>query len=157
MTVNELFPHGTFISYDEYHEKFTPIHENGYLVLKHHLMTIFRPSGKYGPPIINKNVQYWNIESMSKLFSSKSKDSKKFRKMIFAQKKVKNNRKAWQTTLNDFSVSNELIKKSHDFTNKKKSASKVPSQKNQITGKKNPIQQPVIKTPTSNKNHLLLL
>ena len=73
ITVNELFSHGTFISYDDFHEKITPIHENGYLVLKHHLSTIFRPSGKYGPPIINKNVQAWNIESISKLFSSKTK------------------------------------------------------------------------------------
>jgi hypothetical protein len=79
-------------------------------------MTIFRPSGKYGPPIINKNVQDWNIESMSKLFISKSKDSKKFRKVLFAQKEVKNNRKTWQTTLKDYSISNEQIKKSHEFT-----------------------------------------
>ena len=76
ITVNELFSHGTFISYDDFHEKITPINENGYLLLKHHLMTIFRPSGKYGPPIKNKNVQDWNIESMSELFNSKAKGQK---------------------------------------------------------------------------------
>ena len=54
ITVNELFSHGNFISYKDFCEKITLIHENGYLVLKHHLSTIFRPSGKYGPPIINK-------------------------------------------------------------------------------------------------------
>ena len=117
--VNELFSNGIFISYDDFREKITPIHENGYLVLKHHLMTIFRPSGKYGPPIMNKNVQDWNIESMKKLFNSNAKGSKKFRKVIFAQKEVKNNQKALQTTLKDFSISKELIKKSHEFTTKK--------------------------------------
>ena len=73
ITVNELFNHGEFISYDDFQERITPIHENGFLALKFHLMTIFRPSGKYGPPIINKKVQDWNIKSMSKLFESKSK------------------------------------------------------------------------------------
>ena len=119
ITVNELFPQGTFIGYDDFCEKITPIHENGYIALEHHLMTIFRPSGKYSPPIGNKNVQDWNIKSMSELFNSKAKGSKRFRKVIFAQKEVKNNRKAWQTSLKDFSISNELIKKSHDFTTKK--------------------------------------
>ena len=110
ITVNGLFSHGNFINYEDFCEKITFIHENGYLVLKDHLMIIFGPSGKYGPPIINKNVQDWNIESMSKLFNSNTKGSKKIRKVIFAQKEVKNDRKAWQNTLKDFSISNEIIK-----------------------------------------------
>ena len=54
ITVNELFTQGKFYSYNDFCEKITFIHENRYLALRHHLVAIFRPSGKYGPPIINK-------------------------------------------------------------------------------------------------------
>ena len=100
--VNELFSHGTFISYDDFHEKITPIHENGYLVLKHHLMTIFRPSGKYGPPIINKNVQDWNIESMNKLFNKKQRVQKNSGKGSLPRKKLKTTEKLGKPHLKIF-------------------------------------------------------
>ena len=77
---------------------------------------------------------------MSKLFKSKSKGSKKFWKVVFAQKEVKNNRKAWQRTLKDFSISNELIKKSHEFTATKILHPKYHDKKIQTTSKKNTVQ-----------------
>ena len=40
MTVNEVFNREKFISYNEFCEKISYIHENGYLALKHHLVTI---------------------------------------------------------------------------------------------------------------------
>lgn len=69
ITVNEIFSHGNFISYDDFCEKIIFIHENGYLALRHHLVAIIRPSSKYGQPIINKEAPSWNIESMTKLFN----------------------------------------------------------------------------------------
>ena len=77
ITVNEVFNRENFISYDKCCEKITYIHENGYLVLRHNLKTIFKPSGKYGPPIINKKVPQWNLENMLTPFESK------FRRIIF--------------------------------------------------------------------------
>ena len=119
ITVNEVFNRQNFISYEEFCEKITFIHENGYLALKHHLKTIFSPSGKYGPPIINKNVPEWNLENMVKLFESKGKGSKKFRRIIFQQKVVNTNLSSWKNSLNDPTINNDDIKKAYEFTSKK--------------------------------------
>ena len=119
ITVNEVFNWQNFISYEGFCEKITLIHENGYLALKHNLQTIFKPSGKCGPPIINKNVPEWNLENMVRLFESKGKGSKKIRRIIFQQKVVNTNLSSWKNSLNDFTINNNDIKKVYELTSKK--------------------------------------
>ena len=58
------------------------IPEGAYLLLKKLLLEIFSKRGKYPPPLINKAVPKWNIENMTKFFSSPKKGSKKFRNVI---------------------------------------------------------------------------
>ena len=62
ITVNDVFNRENIISYEEFCDKIPNIHGIGYLVLKHHLMTILRPSEKYPPPIPNQSVQDLYIE-----------------------------------------------------------------------------------------------
>ncbi len=68
MTINEVFIREKFITYEDFCEKISFIHEGGYLALKHHITSIYKASGKYPPPIINKNVHEYNVESMTNLF-----------------------------------------------------------------------------------------
>ena len=119
VTVNEIFNREKFFNYDKFCEKICQIHENGYLAIKSRLTSIFKLKNKYPPPIINKHVPDWNIESMEKLFQSKFKGSKKIRKIIFQKREVSNNLNSWKKSLKDQSISLFDIKMAHEFVSKK--------------------------------------
>merc|ERR1712082_502747 len=108
VTINELYNMEKFISYEEFCEKISFIHEGGYLALKFHINAIFKKNSKYPPPIINKSVNEHNIESLTKLFSKKGKGSKKFRKVLFSQKEVKSNTSSWKTRPEVYSSSSGI-------------------------------------------------
>ena len=68
LSVNRCFKGTTFIPYEQFLAKNNHIPEGAYLLLKKILLEIFSKKGKYPPPLINKAVPKWNIESMTKLF-----------------------------------------------------------------------------------------
>ena len=70
LSVNQCFEGITLISHENFLAKNGHIPEGAYLLLKKTLLEIFSKRGKYPPPLINKAVPKWNIENMTKLFSS---------------------------------------------------------------------------------------
>ena len=72
LCVNQCFNQNKFKTYDEL-STMNPFPEGAYLLMKKILTETFSKKGKYPPPLINKSVQKWNIESIPKLFSIKKK------------------------------------------------------------------------------------
>ena len=70
LCVNQCFNQNKFKTHDE---TMNPFPEEAHLLIKKILSEIFSKKGEYPPPLINKSVQKWNIESIPKLVSIKKK------------------------------------------------------------------------------------
>ena len=119
VTINELYNMEKFISYEEFCEKISFIHEGGYLALKFHINGLFKRNGKYPPPVINKSVQEHNIESLTKLFEKKEKDLKNLERCFLARKRWNLTLLPGKKTLKDYSITHFDIKNAHEFNSNK--------------------------------------
>ena len=150
LSVNQCFEGTTFISYEQFLANNSHIPEGAYLKLKKTLLEIFSKKGKYPPPLINKAVPEWNIESIRKLFSTRKKGSKKFRAIIRDTKNVKDNTISWQKALQDASVTRETILHAHEFSNNKTLHPSFHDQKFRFLSRKTQFNNQLNKhTPTS--------
>ena len=118
LSVYECFRSATFKSHSELSE-IIPINEGAYLLLKRIILANYSKSGKYPPPLVNKHVPDWNFEDIVKLFASRQKGSKKFRKILQSSPLITNHVTSWQKALNDASITEDEVRDAHKFATSK--------------------------------------